>query len=204
MPKDASASERAERAFVEYLNLGAERSLEKLRQKIYQNSSRMYHIDTIKKWSKKFNWQERIAKNNEKAAVINDEKHERSIADTRIRQEKIVDVAITALLTKLQEAKKNDNLPAFTYNDLEKILKHELLLKGIIKEQPAGMAPVSFVQINFSQHEKIISDALDLLPIEVRHMVCKAIDQAERSINLKKVVETQAIQTQQPQITGGN
>ena len=170
-----TTKERADKAFNIYYALGTQRSLEKLRETMGKEWGKI-SIKTLESWSIKYQWQSRIAEMARKVQAQTEKKLLRDTVEIKVRQQGIIDAALASILTRFKEAKEGGLLPEFTYQDLERILKHELLLHGIVKEGPPVVNPMQFMQINLTPEESRFKRAMLMLPPKQRYEIIRQMD----------------------------
>lgn len=111
---------RHKEAFEFYYSLGDERSLEKVSQK-YTVS-----IPAVKKWSKAFNWQERVFQRDLEVSKKLEEKTNNAVVNEKAKLLSTVKATLNAYITNLRSGIVNP----CSISDLEKLIKLALLLMG--------------------------------------------------------------------------
>jgi len=113
----------AQEAFEDYYAMGPERSLAKLAE-VYQSNTEgipTEHIATLKKWSTKYDWQERvIARVEEDGQEVRKQMQERLIGVSK-RIAGFIEVELTRLLERLRDS--DGEILAASVADVEKLAK---------------------------------------------------------------------------------
>jgi len=158
----------ANEAFERYWGMQENRSLKSIAELMKRP------LRTVEMWSKKYNWSERIATRQEEINKKIAKETDETVQETKRMQFKIVKQAITKLLIRMQDQEKIGTLPDFSYNDLEKMLRHQLLLQGALYDQQPTINPLTFVSVNLSPAGQTLDSLLKSLTPEVRVEVIRA------------------------------
>jgi len=120
-----SESPEQAQAFQVYYAMGSDRSYDKVGQALGK------HINTIKKWSKKFGWQERIATTNGIVVSGMNESLVKKTLETK-EQSKMISQMLRDNFQKDVEA---GEIKVRSINDFVAIDKHDLLVRGEATER---------------------------------------------------------------------
>lgn len=116
---------RHQEAFNYYYSLGEKRSIPQVAQR-YTVS-----VAAVKKWSRAFNWQERVEQRDIENSRCMEEKVNETIVATKANYRKIIKVAIARWVQKFKVHEIDpDSVP-----DLERLVKLDLLLMGEATER---------------------------------------------------------------------
>jgi len=129
---------RNKEIFELYYSIGSKRSLEKLLDKLHQNSTETApSLRTLKSWSKAFNWQKRIEQRDIEIGNKLEKKTNKIVLNTKAdyRKEiqnsmKVLKGAIRTAFTKGIDGKLKLNIAVTSINDLNQIINStEKLIK---------------------------------------------------------------------------
>ena len=115
-----------------YYSMGENRSLQKLRAQLCQDSAEnVPHVNTLKSWSKAFNWQERIEQRDMENSRLLEKKTNNTIVNEKANYRKIIKAAMSTFVKNLQAG----NIQVNTVQDAERLVKLDLLLMGEATER---------------------------------------------------------------------
>jgi len=167
-----------EKAFQSYVAMGANRSLENLAKELKLNSNR------VKSWSNRYGWAERLAeiakRVSDKIRVESEKNIVESIVHIKKRQADISKIVISTLMKRLNEIIKNGEIIDFSVSDLEKMMKHELLISGAISDQ-IGVNPVTLFNIQFSPPAQRLDNLMQQLTPTARMEIIKILKQQNKN-----------------------
>ena len=122
---------RHREAFELYYSMGEGRSLvgllEKMKLLRNQNSAEwVSSITTLKRWSKAFNWQERLLQRDIENAKLLERKTNKTIIDEKANYRRVIKDAMAIFVENL----KNGNVQVNAVQDAERLVKLDLLIMG--------------------------------------------------------------------------
>ena len=110
-----------------YYSMGENRSLQKLRAQLCQDSAEnVPHVNTLKSWSKAFNWQERIEQRDMENSRRLEKKTNNTIVNEKANYRKIIKASIQTFVEKLRAGA----IEVESIQDVERLVKLDLLLMG--------------------------------------------------------------------------
>ena len=134
---------RSQKIFEEYYIMGEDRSLTKLREKLLsqQYPHKVPGLKTLKRWSKAFNWQQRIEQRDMANAKKIEQKTDETIVNAKADYRKDIKIQLSIFRVLLNQAVKKIKAGEFTeiesisdvkeiVNCYEKLIKLDLLLMG--------------------------------------------------------------------------
>lgn len=111
-------------AFEFYYAMGQDRNLEKVAEQFTKSPRTVYE------WSRKFNWQERIAQRDIEVSKKMAEKTINAVADEKANYRKLIKLAIAQFANGLRDG----DIKIRSVSDLEKLIKLDLTLMGEFSE----------------------------------------------------------------------
>jgi transposase len=123
MPKTESLRHRE--AFEYYYGMGKDRSLSQVASRFDVT------VQAVGKWSSSFNWQERIEQRDIENGKRLAKKTDDTIVETKANYRKIIKACIAQAVEKI----RNRELTAATIQDLERLIKTDMLLLGEATER---------------------------------------------------------------------
>lgn len=122
-----------------YFAMGENRSLAKLYDALSSGLCQEYDgvvpsYPTVKYWSKKFNWQERITQRNIELSKKMEQKTNTTVLNQKADYRKIIKEAIDDWYKKFSDGKAGPE----NVSDLERLMKLDLLLMGEATEKNEG------------------------------------------------------------------
>ena len=134
-------------AFEYYYSLGDKRNYQKVADKFQVSHT------SIRKWSKNFNWKERIQQRDFQNAKELKKKTDKAIISEKANYRKIIKGAIGQFVKKLQSGE----IEIKNVQDLEKLVKLDMLLMGEDTEKQGGEGTT--IKIRLSGDEDDGSDS---------------------------------------------
>lgn len=119
-----------------YYAMGESRSLAKLRESILNGldqdlASSLPSLTTVKEWSRRFNWQDRITQRNIELSKRMEQKTNTTVLNQKADYRKIIKEAIDDWYKKFSDGKAGPE----NVSDLERLMKLDLLLMGEATEK---------------------------------------------------------------------
>lgn len=118
-------------AFEIYYSMGNNRTLKELRKKLGPDKTpggtgNLIGMTTLKRWSKKLNWQERIERRDIENIKQLEKKTNASIVNEKIQYRKVIKEAFDLFYENL----RNGEVTVNSVQDAEKLVKLDMLLMG--------------------------------------------------------------------------
>lgn len=118
-------------AFEIYYSMGNNRTLKELRKKLGPDKTpggtgKLIGMTTLKRWSKKLNWQERIEQRDIENIKQLEKKTNASIVNEKIQYRKVIKEAFDLFYENL----RNGEVTVNSVQDAEKLVKLDMLLMG--------------------------------------------------------------------------
>jgi len=134
-------------AFLSYYEMGSERSLAKVGQKLGVSTQ------SVEKWSKYFNWQKKIKLRDDEIAAFQNLAQINKLAARKVRYREIIGECVNRFIIKLT----NDEVQANKITDFAQLIKMDLLIAGDSVKNNADDALQKCVKVfdNYSLEEKL-------------------------------------------------
>jgi len=127
---------KAKEMFELYYSMGSDRSLDALRKKLVSEMSqnepeKIPSLPTLKRWSKNFNWQERVEQRDMDNAKRLEKKTNTTVVNEKANYRKIIKEAFDIFKENL----RNGEVEIKTVQDMERLAKLDLLIMGEATER---------------------------------------------------------------------
>jgi len=138
-----------------YYAMGSDRSIKKLWNKLNQDDTKMIpkvpSYQTLKRWSKAFNWQERIKQTDTEVSEILEKKLKKVVVNSKDDYRKLIKEVVDKFKEKLEKGKIKMSKP----QDINEMIKLDLLMMGVpTKHEIGGSLKLTFANLMKAKKER--------------------------------------------------
>lgn len=175
-----------EQAFHMYVAMGGDRSLVRLAKELKVPASR------VRAWNTKNHWSSRLRDIDQRVAEKLKKEAEKSVIESVVaikkRQADIAKIVISNMMKRLNQMIQDGIGLDFNVSDLEKMMKHELLVTGAATES-TGINPVTLFNINLSAPAQKLDDVIQKLTPQTRMEVIRILKEQGKQKPVNNVIE---------------